>query len=69
MEGMNERLPVQAPEDPQALVPDWRQVSAWLEEWWSPEEIALRLRADYPDDPMMWVSHETIYRTSSSRPG
>jgi transposase, IS30 family len=38
------------------------QVSTWLEEWWSPEEIALRLRADYPDDPMMWVSHETIYR-------
>jgi IS30 family transposase len=38
------------------------QVTTWLEEWWSPGEIALRLRADYPDDPMMWVSHETIYR-------
>jgi IS30 family transposase len=39
------------------------QVTRWLNEWWSPEEIARRLRLEYPDDPMMWVSHETIYKT------
>ncbi|MDA1061732.1 MAG: IS30 family transposase, partial [Chloroflexi bacterium] len=37
------------------------QVTAWLEEWWSPEAIALRLRLEFPHDSMMWVSHETIY--------
>ena len=35
----------------------------WLSKWWSPQEIARRLRLEYPDDPMMWVSHETIYKT------
>jgi transposase, IS30 family len=39
------------------------QVTAWLEEWWSPEEIARRLRIEFPGDPMMWVSHETIYHS------
>jgi IS30 family transposase len=39
------------------------KVTEWLEEWWSPEEIARRLRAEFPDDPMMWVSHETIYQS------
>jgi IS30 family transposase len=38
-------------------------VLGWVEAWWSPEQIARRLRLEYPDDPMMWVSHETIYRS------
>jgi IS30 family transposase len=30
---------------------------------WSPEQIAGRLKAAYPDDESMRVSHETIYRS------
>lgn len=39
------------------------QVSEWLQRLWSPEKIADRLRLEYPDDPMMRVSHETIYQS------
>src|SRR6202040_3417974 len=39
------------------------QVEAWLDELWSPQQIARRLRAEFPHDPMMWVSHETIYQS------
>ncbi len=38
-------------------------VSAWLEELWSPSQIARRLPVEFPDDPMMRVSHETIYQS------
>jgi IS30 family transposase len=34
-----------------------------LEQLWSPQQIARRLRAEFPDDPEMWVSHETIYQS------
>jgi IS30 family transposase len=30
---------------------------------WSPEQISIRLKVDYPDDPEMRVSHETIYQS------
>jgi IS30 family transposase len=39
------------------------EVTAWLEQWWSPEEISRRLRIEFPDDPEMRVSHETIYQS------
>jgi IS30 family transposase len=39
------------------------QVTAWLEMCWSPQEISERLRIVFPNDPMMQVSHETIYQS------
>ena len=34
-----------------------------LEKRYSPEQIAGRLRVEFPDDPEMWVSTETIYQS------
>jgi IS30 family transposase len=39
-----------------------REVQDRLDQRHSPEQIAARLRLDFPDQPEMWVSHETIYR-------
>ena len=39
------------------------QVTAWLEELWSPKEISGRLTREHPIDPEMHVSHETIYQS------
>ena len=38
-------------------------VYASLRAFWSPEKIARTMREVFPDRPMMWVSHETIYRS------
>jgi transposase, IS30 family len=40
-----------------------REVSRRLLQLWSPQEIARRLPLDYPDEPAMRVSHETIYQS------
>jgi IS30 family transposase len=44
-----------------------RRLLAWvergLEERCSPEQISARLRLEFPDDPSMRVSHETIYQS------
>ena len=39
------------------------KVTTWLKKLWSPEEIANRLRHDYPGEPSMQVSHETTYQS------
>ncbi|WP_425490266.1 IS30 family transposase [Nocardioides daedukensis] len=39
------------------------EVGRRLQELWSPDEIARRLPLDFPDDPEMRVSHETIYQS------
>jgi IS30 family transposase len=40
-----------------------REVQDRLEEEHSPRQIARRLRREFPEDPEMWVSHETIYKS------
>jgi IS30 family transposase len=40
-----------------------REVQARLQRKDSPEQIAGRLKLDFPDDPEMWVSTETIYQS------
>jgi len=40
-----------------------QEVQDRLEDEHSPEQIAARLRVDFPDEPEMWVSAETIYQS------
>jgi IS30 family transposase len=40
-----------------------REVTKGLRRRWSPQQISARLRLDYPNNPEMQVSHETIYRS------
>ena len=39
------------------------EVERGLRAWWSPQQIAAQLRREYPDDPSMHISHETIYKS------
>ena len=39
-----------------------REVQRRLRLHHSPEQIATRVREEFPDQPEMWVSHETIYQ-------
>ena len=44
-----------------ARLREW--VQARLEERWSPEQVSVMLRREFPDEPEMRVSHETIYQS------
>ncbi len=51
------------PKTPKLACPELAaQAGQWLAEWWSPVQISARLQIEFPHDPMMWVSHETIYQ-------
>jgi len=38
-------------------------VASRLAQDWAPRQIAIRLKHEFPDDPSMQISHETIYRS------
>ena len=40
-----------------------KRVTEDLEKLWSPEEIALRLALEFPEETRMQLSHETIYQS------
>ncbi|MGW4126507.1 transposase [Nocardia sp. NPDC004711] len=45
-----------------------RLVTELLVQRWSPQQISLHLWRRYPEDPQMWLCHETIYQ-AVYRPG
>ncbi len=42
--------------------PLWKYLIRKVVRGWTPEEVAGRLPIQYPDDPQMRISHETIYQ-------
>jgi len=46
----------------------WRSVRRLLSQRWSPQQIAGKLRRDYPTDAAWHVSHETIYTAIYAMP-
>ena len=60
-----------ADEEARRVKPRWFEERPWLwdhvvellvNETWSPEGIARRLKDTHPDEPQWWVSHEAIYQ-------
>ena len=39
-----------------------QEVGSRLDQNWSPQQISASLRQAFPDDPAMWISHESIYQ-------
>ncbi len=59
------------PRIPKKLRPDtalWDQVMSYLQEGYSPEQIAGTLATVHPDAPSLQVSHETIYTAIYAMP-
>jgi IS30 family transposase len=46
----------------------WAQVRVLLEQGWSPTQIAATLRREYPGQPALQASHETIYTAIYAAP-
>ena len=42
--------------------PQCARIGEWMDDGWSPKLIAQMLAHDHPDDKLMQVSHETIYK-------
>ena len=58
------RLGSKRPKPTKLANPELRaKVTGWLEEFWSPQEIANRLKIEFPNETEMNVSHETIYQS------
>jgi IS30 family transposase len=46
----------------------WSRVRGMLKQLWSPQQIAAILKRDYPGQPALQASHETIYTAIYARP-